>query len=636
MLRESLASIDAVEALLREVPAKSGLPKDEDLIAAFAIRRIAPEDRLRRVLEDERARRAAAGSTGTLPAYPLEIPKSGRFLRLAELGPSGTGMVWLAWDVEKRRRVVLKRLAPEGSEAAPETVRDAREAAKLFHPNAVAVVGVTEEKDAAGFPVHRLISEYAEGFTLDQGKMPPDRAARAVRDAALAVHEGHRLGIVHGVLRPRSVRLAADGRIRVADFGQSGVLAGRDAATPGVAWMAPERIRGGGPTPASDVHGLGAILYFLLSGRPPFEGGTPAAIAQGILGGEAAPLGALDANLPAALGTIASRALSPDPLKRYRTAALLAEDLDRFLQGQAPMTDLELLQGHAFALLKTGDLEEGIHLLRELKRRTRTEPEGPLGRARAGLAAACAESRKVVEPRERLDRARSRLCLAVLQFLSNKDPMEMTAGAVLDLEKVLEGQAENSEARLLRGVALLLRARFPGHEDAAKLNLERALEDLTRAAGSEGHRGAALHDRAVATYYLSRMEKTDATTSRGLLWKAVVDLEAAVAADPLHPFARKDLGLLKLAHAKGDPERRKLPSALLHEVLAQLSRAVELCGDLDGALVERGKVLFGLKRYAEAIEDWRRAGRISATRAKEVAPLIAEAEPLVVGPPPVR
>lgn len=632
VLRQNLASADLLEGMLREIPAGPGGPRDEDLIAALAIRRIATEERLRAMLAEELQARGAPGfQSGTLSSYPSAAPRGGRFLRMAVAGASRTGPVWTAWDFSTRRRVVLKRLAPEGQEATEEQVRVARAATRLVHTHIAPAVDVAEELDGAGLKVHVLASEHVDGAGLDKAPPTPERAVRLVRDAALALHEAHVQGLVHGVIKPRNLLVGSDGRVRLLDFGQAMVTHGRDVRTAAdaaaVAFAAPEQIAAGPVlSPLVDVYSLGATLYFVLTEQAPFTGASAHEVGEKILNAPTPSPRAAKPEVPEELDRIVVRAMAREPMRRYRTAGLLAEDLDRWLQRKPLLTEEEMLQSQALGLLRDGRLEESIHLLRELKRRTKEHPEGALGRARASLAAPAADTRNVEDPRERVDRGRTRLALAVLLFLSNKDSMEHTAGAILDFDKALEAEPDLFEARLLRGVALLLRARFPGHEDAAEINLERAAGDLGEASLSPPLRAAALHNRAVARYYLSRRKKEDAEASRALVGQAIEDLEAALAADPFFAFAHKDLGVLRLAHVKADPSRRKLPSAVLQEVLGHLTRAVDLCPDLDGALLERGKILYGLKKYDEAIADWKRCGAISASRGKEAAPLIADAE----------
>ena len=187
--------------------------------------------------------------------------------------------------------------------------------------------------------------EYIEGgdlaHRLNDTPWAPRPAAQMVAVLARAVEHAHRLGIVHRDLKPANVLLMADGTPKIADFGlakaleadsnltQSGVFLGTPSYT------APEQVEG--PTtmvgPAADIYALGAIFYHMLTGRPPFKAATVLQTLEQVKAADPVPPSRLQPGLPRDAETIALKCLHKDPLRRYASAADLAEDLDRFLAG---------------------------------------------------------------------------------------------------------------------------------------------------------------------------------------------------------------------------------------------------------------------------------------------------------------
>jgi tetratricopeptide (TPR) repeat protein len=262
----------------------------------------------------------------------------------AVLGRGGMGIVFRASHVRLKRRVALKMLLA-GAYAAPhERARFQREAeavAGLRHPN---IVQVYDVGDSDGRPYFTM--EYVEGGSLAHqlagAPQPARQAAQLVATLAAAVQAAHARGIVHRDLKPANVLLAEDGTPKVTDFG----LARRQADGAGLthtgeavgtpSYMAPEQAQGRPDTvgPATDIYGLGAILYELMTGRPPFRAATAAETLQQVISQEPAPPSRLNAQVPRDLETICLKCLQKDPQRRYVAAAALAEDLSRFLRGE--------------------------------------------------------------------------------------------------------------------------------------------------------------------------------------------------------------------------------------------------------------------------------------------------------------
>lgn len=206
---------------------------------------------------------------------------AGRYLLRAAVGAGGMGVVWRADDLRLNREVALKRLRlPPGlspDEAAWErqrVFREGRIAARLQHPNAVAVFDVTA--DDAGEPM--LVLEYLPSRSLaavldDHATLSPGRVARIGAAVASALAAAHAAGVVHRDVKPGNILLVLDGDAKITDFGLSHVAGdvsadGLVAGTP--AFLAPESARGEPPSPESDVFSLGATLYAALEGDPPF------------------------------------------------------------------------------------------------------------------------------------------------------------------------------------------------------------------------------------------------------------------------------------------------------------------------------------------------------------------------------
>ena len=269
-----------------------------------------------------------------IPGYAVE----------AVLGYGGMGVVYQARHLRLNRPVALKMLL-SGAYARPDELerflREAEAVAGLRHPN---IVQVYDVGDADGRPYFTM--ELVEGGSLAQqiqgAPQPVQKAAALTATLADAVHAAHQSGIVHRDLKPGNVLLTADGTPKVTDFGlarrlEGGgrlTLSGAPMGTP--SYMAPEQARGDkeaiGPT--ADVYALGAILYELLTGRPPFRAATAAETLQQVISQEPAPPSRVNDNVPRDLETICLKCLHKESGRRYPSARDLSEDIRRFLEGK--------------------------------------------------------------------------------------------------------------------------------------------------------------------------------------------------------------------------------------------------------------------------------------------------------------
>jgi tetratricopeptide (TPR) repeat protein len=272
-----------------------------------------------------------------IPGYTVEVI----------LGRGGVGVVYKARHLKLGRPVAIKMLLSGAHASPPELMRFMREAqaiATLVHANIVQVHDVGE---LDGQPYYTM--EFVEGGSLAQRlagvPQPADQAAALVATLAEAIHTAHQGGIVHRDLKPGNVLLTLDGTPKISDFGLaryfdydgSLTITGFRAGTP--SYMAPEQAAGKTSAigPPSDVYSLGAILYEMLTGRPPFQGESTAETERQLLTQEPVPPSRLNPRVPRDLQTICLKCLNKDPLRRYPTAAALAEDIHRFQRGE-PIT----------------------------------------------------------------------------------------------------------------------------------------------------------------------------------------------------------------------------------------------------------------------------------------------------------
>ncbi len=272
---------------------------------------------------------------------PTDLPRVPGYDVQDVLGHGGMGVVYKAWHLRLRRIVALKMLLA-GPGARPEELerfsREAEAVAGLRHAN---IVQVYDVGDLDGRPYFTM--EFVEGGSLAQKlastPQPAGEAAALTATLAEAIQAAHRSGIVHRDLKPANVLLTADGTPKIADFGLARRLEGGAGLTQSGAsvgtpsYMAPEQAQGK-TGPSADIYALGAILYELLTGRPPFRSETAAETVLQVIYQEPLPPSHLNLKTPRDLETICLKCLHKDPQRRYATAAALADDLRRFQRGE--------------------------------------------------------------------------------------------------------------------------------------------------------------------------------------------------------------------------------------------------------------------------------------------------------------
>lgn len=261
----------------------------------------------------------------------------------SEVGKGSMGIVYDALVRADGRRVALKVLPPSLTLTERALARFTREGeimSKIRHP------GIVEVYDHGRRDrLHYFVMEFVEGVNLEDrltvGPMPPMQAAEICAQVARALHYAHDRGVVHRDVKPSNLILRADDSVVVTDFGlaretgtgsmtESGAIVG----TP--MFMAPEQITGDRTdiTSRIDVYGLGATLFTLVTGQPPFQGPTAQKVLREVLEDDPPRPSKLTHGVPRPLEAIILTALAKEPTRRYATAAAFGEDLERFLRGE--------------------------------------------------------------------------------------------------------------------------------------------------------------------------------------------------------------------------------------------------------------------------------------------------------------
>ncbi len=282
---------------------------------------------------------------GEAPSVPGAVPpRIGDCELLQELGRGGMGVVYCARHVRLEAIVALKILRNASAASAVDLARfraEATSAARLAHPNIVPVYDVGVHEGQPYF-IMRIINGQSLARRLADGPIPAREAASLLAPIARAMDYAHRHGVLHRDLKPSNILLDEDGIPHVADFGLAKRLdvdldltsSGAIVGTPG--YMAPEQvgIGRGRIGPASDVYSLGAILYQMLTGRPPFQAATAIDTVFLVLEQDPLPPRLLNPRVDRDLEMISLKCLQKPADLRYSTAAGLASDLEAYLAGE--------------------------------------------------------------------------------------------------------------------------------------------------------------------------------------------------------------------------------------------------------------------------------------------------------------
>lgn len=294
-------------------------------------------------------RSAPLPNSGELAVPRIELPcPFGQYVLEAEIGRGGMGIVYRATRTSDGEQVAIKMILKGDFASEAEQQRfdaEAQAAAKLSHPNIIPIYEIGEF-DGRSFFCMRLIQGQSLAERLVRGPMPTERAASVMHDISSAIEYAHQQGVLHRDLKPSNIMLDDEGAAYVADFGLAKVIDSRQATltktgaimgTP--SYMAPEQAAGerGRVSASTDVYALGAILYHILTGRPPFLGSSPIETVMMVLETDPVAPRAINQRADRKLDMICMRCLQKPPDLRYGSAHDLNLDIDAFL-GNRPIS----------------------------------------------------------------------------------------------------------------------------------------------------------------------------------------------------------------------------------------------------------------------------------------------------------
>ena len=598
--------------------------------------------------------------TGAEPSGRL-----GRYVRTEKLGSGGMGEVWKALDTELNRWVALKFLKEEEPAFVARFLREARTSAGLSHPGIAAIYEVGEAEG------RRFIAmQYVPGRTMDSIPWKDRRLlVRLFRDVARALDHAHKSGVIHRDLKPANLIVEEKGdrwSVSILDFGLARPIEGGERLSKSgevfgtVPYMSPEQSRGEALDVRADVYSLGATMYELLTGRPPFVGRNLVELIRKIGSEEPSPLRKVDRAIDGDLETIVMTCLQKDRRRRYPSARALAADLDRWLKrepilARPPSALYRLRMGLARRKAATAAVAAGLALASVVAwwamvgspgaEQARLSAEAMKSWAEArGLAMAGVDPegirRRARAAREAFDRA-----IAVKEdapsLVMKSRCLQLEArddDALKAARRAHELDPANAEARLELAKLLLSKYResrgTPGfrntsapHGGKAKLTFEKLAPEspeqrglreeakrlLASGRGSPAQAsfleglesmGRSEHSRAAEAFEAyAKLESWDAHGFRlaGINRYLSSDFPGAVSA--------LDQSLLRVPKAAGFRWRgiAKHAQGLLEPALEDMTKAIELDRNDAAAYSSRGWVKARMGRHGEAIADYTKA-----------------------------
>ncbi len=293
-----------------------------------------------------------------------------RYRLTEQIGMGGMAIVYRAVDLRTGHNVAVKVLRPEfneDSEFIGRFQREAEAASKMTHHNIVNLLDVGMDGEN-----RYLVMEYVQGKTLkeviqERGRLNAPLACQITIRILSALEHAHRNGIVHRDIKPQNILVHEDGHIKVADFGiariaNSSTLTRGDNVMGSVHYFSPEQARGEGANATSDIYSTGIVLYEMLTGRLPYDGDNPVAVAMQHLHASPVPIQTLAPDVPPAVVWVCMKAMEKNPAQRYQTAREMATDLRAALDNpddRVMLSDLDLEiqqpKPHLQSEKKTGD-----------------------------------------------------------------------------------------------------------------------------------------------------------------------------------------------------------------------------------------------------------------------------------------
>ncbi|MBR4080986.1 MAG: Stk1 family PASTA domain-containing Ser/Thr kinase [Clostridia bacterium] len=275
-----------------------------------------------------------------------------RYRLIEQIGVGGMALVYRAVDMRTGHSVAVKVLRPEFNQDAEfigRFQREAEAASKMTHHNIVNLLDVGMDGEN-----RYLVMEFVQGRTLKQviqekGRINPQVAAQICIRILSALQHAHQNGIIHRDIKPQNILVHADGHIKVADFGiarmaDSATLTKGDSVMGSVHYFSPEQASGHAADETSDLYSVGVVLYEMLTGRVPFDGDTPVAIAMQHLHNRPAPIESLVPDVPPAIIHVCMMAMEKNPRYRYQNAVEMAAELRMALEGRTDQMQPRLVE----------------------------------------------------------------------------------------------------------------------------------------------------------------------------------------------------------------------------------------------------------------------------------------------------
>lgn len=380
---------------------------------------------------------------------------AGRYQVGELVGRGGMADVHVGVDTRLGRRVAIKLLKPSlANDPAFRTRfrREAQDAAKMAHPTIVRIFDAGEEsvRDANGTEtlIPFIVMEFVDGRLLKdiiaQGPVDPGEACRIIEQVLTALEYSHRAGVVHRDIKPGNIMIASNGQVKVMDFGiaraisdSSATIAETSSILGTAQYFSPEQARGETVDARTDLYSTGIVLFELLTGRAPFRGDNPVAVAYQHVNSEAVPPSSINPRVSPALDAVVLRALAKDRFERYQSASEFREDVEAAAAGSVPQRKQVANNDFNATLfgVNPSSVAGSEATMRQLavgsdERVSRTQTRPPVAWIWAGIAA------MVV------------IIAAVIFWTFNLAPAQLTANVSVDVPNVVGQTYEDGSKKL--------------------------------------------------------------------------------------------------------------------------------------------------------------------------------------------